>query len=144
MRLEIEAIADSIAEPFTQLEAQQAEAKALVSSIRDMELELAEIRATTGSSRNPFDINSTVPPKLGTMTLEEAESYNELQLREMQVLQEGTTEAQQLAKDKQKELASLMRAVERLNVERKREEKYAEEVGKDGGRDLEVEQLCEE
>ena len=116
----------------------------MVSSIRDMELELAEIRATTGSSRNPFDINSTVPPKLGTMTLEEAESYNELQLREMQVLQEGTTEAQQLAKDKQKELASLMRAVERLNVERKREEKYAEEVGKDGGRDLEVEQLCEE
>ena len=61
----------------------------------------------------------------------------------MQDLQESTTAAHAATKEKQRQMTLTMRAVERLTVERKREEKYAEEVGQDGGRDLEVEKLCE-
>ncbi|KDN46783.1 hypothetical protein K437DRAFT_104068 [Tilletiaria anomala UBC 951] len=142
LRTGIDEVSDSMVHPYAELEEQSDEAKALISNIRDMELELAKIRATTGSSKTRFDINSNVAPKMGTMTLEEAEAFNEEQLMQMQILQESTTTAQALTKEKQKELASTMRAVERLNVERKREEKYAEEV-KESNRDREVEELCE-
>ncbi len=146
LRASIDELADLLAEPYAHLEAQQAEARALIGEINDMELELAQTRALTGSGAGAgsrWDVHSTLPPRVGTLTLEEAEQLNEEQLEQMQLLEEATSGAARLAKEKQRELASALRAVERLSLERKREEKYAEEVGKDGGRDFEVEQLCE-
>lgn len=81
IRNEIDQLADGMMDPYEELEKQNEEAKAYIAEIRDMELELAKIRAMTGASGTEYDVDSTVPPKLGTMTLEEAEAFNEKQVR---------------------------------------------------------------
>lgn len=132
LRAQIDALSDTMAEPWLALEAGAAEASALASAINDMELELAKTKAAEGTH--------------GAMTAREAEEFCDAQILEMQSYDDRTTQASRDVEQAKKELAEAMRSLDKLRMERSAAEKYANDarlgMGRDRGRDLELERLC--
>ncbi|WFD32777.1 hypothetical protein MSPP1_003828 [Malassezia sp. CBS 17886] len=131
-RTEIDALADAMHPRWEELSAGRAEAAELLSGITDMELELAKIKAAEGSH--------------GAMTTEEAEAMCDEQIVRMQAHDDETTAVAHELDRTKRELAEALRALERLRGERAAAEKRANEVtlgmGRDRGRDWELERLC--
>ncbi|PKI82647.1 hypothetical protein MVES1_003953 [Malassezia vespertilionis] len=132
VRAGIDQLADEMEEPWQALERASAEASDLVSHITDMELELAKIKVAEGVH--------------GTMTTQEAETVADDQILAMQSLDDETTQTMRDVDHAKKELADSLKALERLKVERGAAEKLANDaklgMGRDRGRDWELERMC--
>lgn len=132
LRTEIDTAAEALAGPYLAVEEGTAEASQLLSSITDMELELAKIKAAEGTH--------------GAMTTEEAEAYCDEQIVSMQTLDDETTHTMHQLESAKRELQDALRTLDRLKSERIAAEKRANEAklgrGRDKGRDWELERLC--
>lgn len=132
LRESIDELADTMKEPWGDLEDGEAEALDLMAGISDMELELARIRAAEGMH--------------GTMTAAEAVAKSEEQVEEMQRIETETSEVTHALEKTKMELKQSSRALERLKAERSAAEKLANEAqlgaGRDRGRDWELERVC--
>lgn len=143
LRKEVDAAAEQLFEPWKEVERDSREAELLIKEIGDMELELAKIRAQShGKGRNV----AAIAARDGPLTTSEAEDYCDMQVEEMTAVEAKTTNMKKAIEATKKDLASSLRALDRINAERSLAEKYANEaklgMGVDGGRDLETERLC--
>ncbi|EPQ26548.1 uncharacterized protein PFL1_05870 [Pseudozyma flocculosa PF-1] len=142
LRAEVDAAAEQLVQPWQQVEQESKEAERLIKEIGDMELELAKIRAQSHGKGNI----AAIAGREGPLTTAEAEEVCDAQIQEMTTLEEQTTKAQQSIETTKKQLVTSLKSLDRLNAERSTAEKYAAEaklgMGRDGGRDLETEQLC--
>ena len=132
LRAEIDHVADAMAEPWSAVERGTSEAHTLLSEITDMELELAKIKAAEGTQ--------------GALTTAEAEAVCDEQIVTMQTLDDETTDTVHEMEQAKRELNEALRVLERLKAERSAAEKHANEaklgMGRDSGRDWELERLC--
>lgn len=132
LRTEIDTIADAMEEPCAALDAEVAEAARLLTDITDMELELAKTKAAERTH--------------GAMTTTEAEAVCDDQILAMQAIDDETTRTMQDVEAARKELAESVRTLDRLKAERAAAEKLANDarlgMGRDRGRDWELERLC--
>lgn len=132
LRAEIDGTADALSAPWAAVERGTSEAHVLLSEITDMELELAKIKAAEGTH--------------GALTTAEAEAVCDEQIVAMQTLDDETTRTMQEMEQAKRELNEALRALERLKAERSVAEKRANEaklgMGRDSGRDWELERLC--
>ncbi|WVR05241.1 hypothetical protein IAU60_002253 [Kwoniella sp. DSM 27419] len=108
---------------------QLAEAQVLQKQIRDMELELARIKATN-------------PPE-NRMTLTQATETYDAQVAQIQQLNDQMAATQSEQESASIELAKVAKEVQRLGREREREEARAKEVreGREAG-DTKVDEIC--
>ncbi|WVQ78048.1 hypothetical protein IAT38_000129 [Cryptococcus sp. DSM 104549] len=106
-----------------------AEAQALQKQIRDMELELARIKATH-------------PPE-NRMTIKQANETLDAQIDEIQELTDALGSTQTETDQTREEVAGLAKEVQRLSRDREREEARAREVreGREAG-DTKVDDIC--
>jgi len=132
LRAEIDRLADAMAEPWAAVERGTGEAHTLLSDITDMELELAKIKAAEGTQ--------------GALTTAELEAVCDEQIVTMQMLDDETTHTVHEMEQAKRELNDALRMLERLKSERSVAEKHANEaklgMGRDSGRDWELERLC--
>ncbi|WFD34211.1 hypothetical protein MCUN1_001048 [Malassezia cuniculi] len=131
LRSEIDAIADAMEAPWTQLKDKSSEASTLLAEIDDMELELARIKAAEGSH--------------GAMTTAEAEEFLDAQILEMQEYDDKTTQTMRQVDTAKKSLNDALDQIDRLRVERSAAEKFASDArlgGRGFARDLELERQC--
>ncbi|KAK1925016.1 hypothetical protein DB88DRAFT_487631 [Papiliotrema laurentii] len=129
MRDETIRLAKANAEKHATVTKQLSEAQEVQKKIRDMELELARIKATY--------------PAENRMTITQAEEILDQQTEEMQRLTEEQEEATQSAEEARTKVARTAKDIQRLERERDREEARAKEVqeGREAG-DTKVDEMC--
>ncbi|OCF36536.1 hypothetical protein I316_01786 [Kwoniella heveanensis BCC8398] len=129
MRSSTISLAEDNAAKHAQMTQQLAEAQAIQKQIRDMELELARIKATH-------------PPE-DRMTTAEANEKLDNQIEEIQDLTDRISSTQSRADSTREEVAKVAKEVQRLSREREREEARAKEVreGREAG-DTKVDEIC--
>ncbi|WVF72244.1 hypothetical protein IAT40_007056 [Kwoniella sp. CBS 6097] len=122
-------LAEDNAAKHAEMTRQLAEAQAIQKQIRDMELELARIKAT-------------YPPE-DRMTTAQANDKLDNQIEEIQDLADRISSTQSQADSRGEEVAKVAKEVQRLGREREREEARAKEVreGREAG-DTKVDEIC--
>ncbi|WWC69508.1 uncharacterized protein I206_103450 [Kwoniella pini CBS 10737] len=122
-------LAEDNAKKHTEMSQGLAEAQALQKQIRDMELELARIKATH-------------PPE-NRMTTAQANDTLDAQIVEMERVTDALSSTQTQIDSTREEVAKVAKEVQRLSREREREEARAKEVreGREAG-DTKVDEIC--
>ena len=132
LRSDIDEVSDALIEPWEAVEQHTSEAASLLSDITDMELELAKIKAAEGTH--------------GSLTTAEAEAVCDEQILSMQAIDDETTHIVHDMEAAKKELSEALHQLDRLKAERTAAEKLANDarlgMGRDRGRDWELERLC--
>ena len=132
LRSDIDEVSDALIEPWEAVEQHTSEAASLLSDITDMELELAKIKAAEGTH--------------GSLTTAEAEAVCDEQILSMQAIDDETTHIVHDMEAAKKDLSEALHHLDRLKAERTAAEKLANDarlgMGRDRGRDWELERLC--
>ncbi|KAK8870084.1 hypothetical protein IAR55_000654 [Kwoniella newhampshirensis] len=129
MRTRTVQLAEDNAKKHVEMSQQLSEAQALQKHIRDMELELARIKATH-------------PPE-NRMTIAQANETLDAQILEMERLTDAIASTQSQADSTRDEVAKVAKELQRLSRDREREEARAKEVreGREAG-DTKVDEIC--
>ncbi|WWC90102.1 uncharacterized protein L201_005035 [Kwoniella dendrophila CBS 6074] len=122
-------LAETNAKKHTEMSQRLLEAQALQKQIRDMELELARIKAT-----HPLE---------NRMTTSQANDTLDAQIVEMERLTDALSSTQSQTDTTREEVTKVAKEVQRLSREREREEARAKEVreGREAG-DTKVDEIC--
>lgn len=150
LRAEVDDLADKLSVPYKQLEADSQEARALLSEIMDLELQLTKAKSESANGGlldvDVEEMNIDILPPVGTLTQSEATRFIERQEATMISLEEDNERLDKVREHLRSETKSAIKNVDRLNSEKHTAERLAREAMEMGiggkKRDKEVERVC--